>query len=198
LKHPDPDHIQLVEPTHEIPDPLEFDSAESYQAAIVLLAQAYPYSIYEYALYAFRLLDVANRQVYVRAARRDYHVKKLAEGIGALSDALSIVAGVTGRDSIFGSRDRIAMPDETLYFKTGSDRDRALLLDTLLHHSAIGVAESVIGLSDESSFVSYEGKWIDLKPLSISSAEPLGLRVLFNANEVKIKKLITEPVEVGS
>jgi hypothetical protein len=72
------------------------------------------------------------------------------------------------------------------------------LLYTLLHHSAIGVAESVIGLSDESSFVSYEGKWIDLKPLSISSAEPLGLRVLFNANEVKIKKLITEPVEVGS
>lgn len=197
LKHPDPDHIQYVEPTHLIPDPLEYDSAESYQAVIVELAKEYPQSIYEYGLYAFRRLDVAHPQVYARAALRDYHVKELAEGIEELPEALSIVAGIVGRESIFGSRDRIAMPDETLYFKTGSDRDRALLLYTLLQNSSIGDAESVIGLTDASSFVLYEGKWIDLEALSISSTEPLGLRVLFNTDEVRIEKLITE-VGVGS
>ena len=101
-----------------------------------------------------------------RAALRDYNVKQLAREITELSDALSIVAGIEGRDSIFGSRDRIAMPDETLYFKTGSDSDKALLLYTLLRHSTICDAESVIGLSNNNSFVSYQGKWIDLENLS--------------------------------
>jgi len=194
LRHPDPEHIQFVEPTHEIPDPLEYDSAENYQAVIVELARQYPDSIYGYALYAFRWLDVPHPQVYVRAALRDYHVTKLAEGIEELSDALSIVASIKGPDSIFESRNRIAMPDETLYFKTGSDRDKALLLYILLHYSTIGDTESVIGLSDESSFVSYQGKWIDLRTLSISSAEPLALKVLFNADGVTIKKLIDRAV----
>ncbi|CAN5706044.1 hypothetical protein BH20ACI3_BH20ACI3_03050 [soil metagenome] len=76
LKHPDPDHIQFVEPTHEIPDPLAYDSADSYQSAIVELAKQYPDSIYEYALYAFRRLDVSHPQSYVRAAMRDYRVKE--------------------------------------------------------------------------------------------------------------------------
>ncbi len=89
------------------------------------------------------------------------------------------------------------MPDETLYFKTGSDKGKALLLYTLLHYSTIGDAESVIGFSDESSFVLYQDKWIDLKILSISSAEPLGLKVLFNAHSVTVKKPMTETVEVG-
>ncbi len=190
LKHPDPDHIQFVEPMHEIPDPLEYDSAESYQAAIVQLAQQFPESIYEHALYAFRLLDVPHPQVYVRAAMRDYHVKKLAEGIKELPQALAILAGITGRNSMFESRNRIAMPDETLYFKTGSDRDKALLLFTLLQSSFIGDTASVIGFSDESSFVSYQDKWIDLRTLSIASAEPSALKGLFNANSVTINKPI--------
>jgi len=114
-----------------------------------------------------------------------------------LPQALAIVAGITGQDSIFESRNRIAMPDETLYFKTGSDRDKGLLLYTLLHYSTIGCRESVIGFSDESSFVSYQDNWIDLRTLSVSSAEPLGLKVLFNAHGVTIKKLMTETVEVG-
>lgn len=180
LKHPDPDHIQFVESAHQIPHPLEYDSARSYRAAIVELAQQYPYSIYEFALYAFRWLEVLHPQVYVRAALRDYHVKKLAEGIEKLSDALEIVGRVPGRESIFESRDRIAMPDETLYFRTGSDRDKALLLYTLLQHSIIAHSESVIGFSDEGSFVSYKDKWIDLGTLIILNNEPSDLRVVFN------------------
>ena len=111
---------------------------------------------------------MSHPEVYVRAALRDYHVKRLAEGVADLSDALEIVARVVGQASIFESRDRIAMPDETLYFKTGSDRDKALLLHTLLQHSSIADRESVIGLSEESSFVFYQGQWIDLATLSFA------------------------------
>jgi hypothetical protein len=182
LKHPNPEQIQFVKPDYEIPNPLEYDSAESYQAAVVALAEQHPDSIYEFALYAFRRLDVPYPQAYIGAAMRDYHVKKLAQGIKKLSDALSIVAGVAGQDSIFGSRDRIAMPDETLYFKTGNDGDKALLLYTLLQHSPIRDTESIIGLSNDNSFVSYQGKWIDLENMVLMSAEPLELKMLFNAN----------------
>ncbi len=181
LKHPNPEQIQFVQPDYQIPNPLEYDSAAEFQAAIVALAEQHPDSIYEFALYAFRRLDVNYPQVYVRAAMRDYNVKQLAQGIKELSDALLIVCNIAGRDSIFGSRDRIAMPDETLYFKTGSDRDKALLLYTLLQHSPISDTESVIGLSNENSFVSHQGKWIDLENLSLLSAEPLELKILFNA-----------------
>ena len=165
LKHPDPDHIQFVESAHQIPDPLEYDSALSYRAAIVELARQYPDSVYEFALYAFRSLEVPHPEVYVRAALRDYHVKKLADGVAELSDALEIVARVAGRESIFESRDRIAMPDETLYFGTGSDRDKALLLYTLLEHSIIADRESVIGFSEESSFVSYRGSFVTFEAM---------------------------------
>ena len=61
------------------------------------------------------------------------------------------------------------------------DRDKALLLYTLLQHSPISDTESVIGLSNENSFVSHQGKWIDLENLSLLSAEPLELKILFNA-----------------
>jgi len=180
LKHPNPEQIQFVQPDYQIPNPLEYDSAVEFQSAIVALAKKHPDSIYEFALYVFRRLDVPHPQVYVRAALRDYNVKQLAQGITELSDALSIVAGIEGRDSIFGSKDRIAMPDETLYFKAGSDRDKALLLYTLLRHSPIGDTESVIGLSNDNSFVSYQGKWIDSENLSLLSAAPSDLKISFN------------------
>ncbi|MDQ3749543.1 MAG: hypothetical protein M3367_11135, partial [Acidobacteriota bacterium] len=180
LKHPNPEQIQFVQPDYQIPNPLEYDSAAEFQAAIVALAEQHPDSIYEFALYAFRRLDAPHPQVYVRAALRDYNVKRMAQGITELSDALSIVASIRGRDSIFGSRDRIAMPDETSYFKTGSDKDKALLLYTLLRHSPIGDTESVIGLSNENSFVSYQGNWIDLENLSLLSAKPSDLKISFN------------------
>ncbi len=68
---------------------------------------------------------------------RDYNTKQLGRTVTSTEDALQIVRGVTGDKSIFGTRDRIAMPDETLYFNTGSDRDKGLLLYTLLQHSSV-------------------------------------------------------------
>jgi len=187
LKQPDLEKIQFIQPSYQIPNPLEYDTPENYQNAIVALAKQYPDSIYEYTLYAFRWLDVLYPQVYIRAALRDYKVKKLAQEIKELQDALSIITGITGQESIFGGRDRIMMPDEIIYFKTGNDRDKALLLYTLLQHSPISDTESVIGLSIEDSYFSHQGKWIDLKNLSLLFSEPADLKVLFNAGFSKKK-----------
>ena len=96
-----------------------------------------------------------------------------------LAGALAIVKSITGHESIFGSRDRIAMPDETLLFNTGNDRDRALLLYTLLAHSPIHDMNDAIGFSDDGSFVRHRGIWIDASDLSsLGSATPPDARTV--------------------
>lgn len=185
IKHPNPDEIQFISLAQAIPNPLDHESAETYQAAVVSLAEQHPGSIYEFALYAFRKLAVLYPQVYVRAAARDYHVKQLAQGINTLDEALAIVTSVAGRNSIFGTRERIATPDETLYFSMGSDRDRALLLHTLIQQSSLQNENDMIGLSDDKSFVRHAGKWIDVDDLSVLVGEPSELKVMFNALRVQ-------------
>lgn len=160
IKHPQPDQIEYFEPANAIPDPLGYDSPEDYQAAIIALANEFPDSIYEYALYAFRLLDGTNHEVYLRAAMRDYNTQQLAKHITSLEDTVEIVSKFVGQHSIFGSRNRIAMPDETLYFKTGTDGDKALLLYTLLRQSTIADKDSTVELSGEKSYVVFDGKRI--------------------------------------
>lgn len=181
LKHPSPDSLQFISSSEAIPNPLEFNSAEEYQTAIFTLAQQLHGSIYDYAQYAFRKIDVRFPQAYIYAAFRDYHAKKIAKNIRSLDEAFSIVEeSISGRTSIFGSRERIALPDETLIFKTGNDRDRALLLFTLLHHSPICDPEMAIGFSEDASYVYYNHKWIELDTLSIASSEPKGIKLVFN------------------
>lgn len=158
LKHPDPDHITYVEPTHAIPDPLGYDSAEEYQGAIIKLASEFPGSIYEYALYAFRLLDGTDYEVYRRAAMRDYKTKKLAGNIRESSDALAIGDSIEGTESIFDDPNRIAMPDEVLYFNTGTDREKALLLYTLLRQSRIADENSTLDLTGTNSHLLFRGQ----------------------------------------
>jgi len=84
------------------------------------------------ALYAFRTLDLPDLRIYLRSARRSAHVDALADSVDTMDDAVAAVASIDGSDSIFDDRDRIAMPDETIRFATGSDRDKALLLHVLL------------------------------------------------------------------
>jgi hypothetical protein len=169
LKHPHPDEVEYVGSDSAIPNPLEFDSAVEYQAAIVSLARELPGSIYEYALYAFRLLDGTDHEVYMRAAMRDYNTRKLAENITTLSDALAIVDNIKGTKSIFNDRDRIAMPDEVLYFNTGAQRDRALLLFTLLRQSTIGEAAMTLSFGVDNSSVLFNEKCIDMNGLERSA-----------------------------
>ena len=183
LKHPDPGSIQLVNSSMAIPNPLEFNSVEGYQSAIFVLAQQQPDSIYDFAQYAFRKTDVPFPQAYVYAALRDYHVKQLAKTIKNFEDALSILKNIKGEKSIFDSRDRLALPDETLLFKTGNDRDKALLLSTLLQQSTISDPEMAIGFSENNSYVYYNREWIELNTLSKFSVEPKGLKMVFNKNK---------------
>ena len=162
LKYPDPSTITYIEPAHAIPDPLGYDSAESYQRAVKSLADEYPDSFYRYALYAFRTLDGPDIGVYLRAALRDYNTGQLAKSIVTVKDALDIVTRIKGTASIFGTRERIAMPDETLYFDTGSDRDRALLLYTLLYRSPIADPNIKLSLDGGGSRVFYKSNWIHI------------------------------------
>ncbi len=179
LRHPSPEHIRFVGPNDPIPDPAGHDTAESYRAEVASLAAEHPGSIYEYALYAFRSLSVPWPQAYIRAALREARACELGRSVQELSDAVAIVGTISGRGSIFGSRDRIAMPDETLLFATGCDRDRALLLYTLLAHSPVRDLESVIGFSDVGSFVRHKGAWIDASTLLPLETEPPDLTLVF-------------------
>ncbi|MBX3323157.1 MAG: hypothetical protein KF757_09230 [Phycisphaeraceae bacterium] len=180
LKHPTPEHIRFVDPNDPIPDPAEHETAESYQAEVANLSQEKPGSIYEYALYAFRSLKVAHPQAYVRAALREARARELGRDVNDLSSVLAIVSSIEGNESIFASRERIAMPDETLLFSRGSDRDRALLLFALLANSPIKDPRSCIGLSPDRSFVRYRGSWIDVGTMTIAETEPAGLSLVFD------------------
>lgn len=160
IKHPDADQIEYIETDHAIPDPLGFDSVERYQAEIKRLAAEFPDSFFLYALYAFRTLDVPDVGVYLTAAMRDYNTKQLAKAIHDPEDALAIVNQIKGSISIFADRERIAMPDETLYFNTGTDRDKALLLYTLLRQSPIAESNSSVTLSEDESYVIFKNQRI--------------------------------------
>lgn len=164
IKHPDADQIKYIETDHAIPDPLGFHSVEEYQEEIKRLAVDFPDSFFQYALYAFRTLDVPDIGVYLTAAMRDYNTKQLANDINDPADALAIVNQIEGSRSIFADRKRIAMPDETLYFATGTDRDKALLLYTLLRQSPIADSNSSVTLSGEESYVVYKDRRVCLRP----------------------------------
>jgi len=179
LKRPETCCTRVIDPADGIPDPAEHTSASSYQAAVAALAAERPGSIYDYAMYAFRSLRVAHPQAYILAAMREARTRELGQGVTDLAGALAIVKSITGHESIFGSRDRIAMPDETLLFNTGNDRDRALLLYTLLAHSPIHDMNDAIGFSDDGSFVRHRGIWIDASDLSsLGSATPPDARTV--------------------
>ena len=85
-------------------------------------------------LYAFRSLAVSDLHPYTVAALAQPNCRKLALSLRTLDDAVLAVSAIRKTESILGNRDRIAMPDETLRFSAGTDRDKALLLSTLLAH----------------------------------------------------------------
>jgi len=87
------------------------------------------------ALYAHRTLDVPDPGIYLRVACRSPHLREQAANLTSLDAALAVVAALPGTESIFLDRERIAMPEETLRFAMGTDRDRALLLHALLQHA---------------------------------------------------------------
>lgn len=116
-------------------------------------------------LYAFRSLAVADLHPYVAAALAQPTCRKLALGLEAEDDAVALVAGIAETASVLGSRDRITMPDETLRFRAGTDRDKALLLLALLAHidARDGRSRPLAALLGEHrSFVQSGEKYLDV------------------------------------
>jgi hypothetical protein len=87
------------------------------------------------ALYALRTLDLPDLRPYLHAARRNARLATRGQPIDGVEHAVRVVAAIPGTESIFADAGRLAMPDETVRFATGSDRDRALLLHVLLEQA---------------------------------------------------------------
>ena len=111
---------------------LAVDSLRTVRHRMLEPGGSVPDRVTELVLLAYRSFAVADLGPYLIAARRSPDCRKLGAGLGSIQAALDAVHAVPGRDSIFGDRDRIAMPDETLRLGTGSDRDLALLLHVLV------------------------------------------------------------------
>ncbi|MFO1159350.1 MAG: hypothetical protein U1E60_10970 [Reyranellaceae bacterium] len=120
------------------------------------------------ALHAFRTLDVPDPSVYLQAARHGSQLHHLLPVIGSIDDALRAVDDIAGTASIFDDQGRIAMPDETVRFATGTHRDKALLLHVLLErHANEGTrpcVETLLGETD--SYVRGGGFCISLSRLA--------------------------------
>lgn len=84
--------------------------------------------------YSYRSLKVVDLRPYLMHARRNPQAKALALQAATRDALLDIVRNLPGEQSVFQDRDRIAMPDETLRLKTGTDRDKGLLLHVLFEH----------------------------------------------------------------
>lgn len=107
-------------------------NAKSVREALTRLANAESNSCAQRALYCFRTLNVTDHDIYLRAARRSVLLGHKIPEPASTDEAIGLVSAIAGDDSIFDDRERLAMPDETLRFNTGTDRDKALLLHVLL------------------------------------------------------------------
>lgn len=115
-------------------------------------------------LYSYRSLLVRDIHPYLVVARTQPNSQRLAEALSNVEEALEVIIGIREGPSILGSHDRIAMPDETLRFRLGTDRDKALLLHTLAEHisrrsGGIGQVRTHIG--EKQSFVFLDGRWFE-------------------------------------
>lgn len=180
LRHPDPANICFEGVSEPIPLPSAYTSAQDYRDAVWALADRRPESVYDLARYAYRSLDVPAPAVYARAALRDYHAQGAARRIGDLEGAMEFVRRIPGRRSLFDSRERIQLPDETLVFRTGDDRDRALLLFTLLSHSCGQSSRVGVAFTEDASYVRFDGLWVNAGTLSVESRAPEGVTSVFN------------------
>jgi hypothetical protein len=136
----------------------------------------------EVVLYSYRSLNVKTPYFYLKAAREQPNSKALAKTLSTVEQALAIVRGVVGHESVFQDRNRIAMPDETLRFGTGSDRDKALLLHVLLEHlpKPPTATYSVVSIfMSEASYVCFGDRIIELPSLKEVALpnEPIVLRL---------------------
>jgi len=120
--------------------------------------------------YSYRSLNVSDKRPYLLNARRNPQAKIVASNAVCTEALLETVRSLPGEQSIFQDRDRIAMPDETLRLKTGTDRDKGLLLHVLFEHYLAahqkkGIVESLYMTTD--TYVRMDECWIDVRLMAV-------------------------------
>lgn len=133
-------------------------------AAVQEILSSAPHEASQGVLYAFRSVSVEDLRPYLEVAREQPNSRQLARTLVGVEDALDVIRAIDGSASILGSRDRIAMPDETLRLRLGTDRDKALLLHVLLEHMAARSEWSgpvVTHWGETRSFVRVGGYYFD-------------------------------------
>lgn len=121
-------------------------------------------------LYSYRSLEVPDIYPYLTTARHQPLCKARANALNSREEAIALISQIKGKESIFGDRSRIAMPDETLSLDTGTDRDQALLLHVLLEHLNLRQPHQMPILTrftKEDSFVCQQGECLSLRTLSV-------------------------------
>lgn len=120
-------------------------------------------------LYSYRSLEVPDIYPYLATARHQPLCKVRASALHSCEDAIALIRLIKGKESIFGDRSRIAMPDETLSLETGTDRDKALLLHVLLEHLNLRQHHQMPILTrftNEDSFVCHQDACFSLRTLN--------------------------------
>ena len=174
------DEVTFQVKDQSLPDPSAHQSPEDFRNTIYNLAEQNTNSHYEHAKYAYRDWENTAPQVYAHAAMREYEVGERAKTIESIDDAIEIVRNIKKQESIYLCRNRIALPDETLLFNTGNDRDRALLLFSLIKKSKLQPRKLFIGFSKHSSYVQIDDIWIDVMELEPLDTAPADITHLFD------------------
>lgn len=120
-------------------------------------------------LYSYRSLEVADLGPYLETARHQPLSKARANSMNSPQEVFELIGQIKGNESIFGDRNRIAMPDETLMLASGSDRDKALLAHVMLEHVNRHHAHPSLiltALTDEDSYVCVNSVCFSIKSLS--------------------------------
>ena len=147
-------------------------SLAAAQAHLCELAAGSDSAAYLAVLYAHRSLAMDDLSPYLEAARACSHATaQLAAELNAVDAAIAVVSALPGRESIFGNSERLAMPDETLRLGTGSERDRALLLQLLIENLPATVRNAIDGpvcvrFGADAAFAYIGSRCIDLRTMT--------------------------------
>jgi len=135
------------------------------------------------ALYSYRSLEIKGLFPYLEVARNNPNCKSLGSALLSIQDAVDIVKSLEGKASIFEDRNRIAMPDETLRLRTGSDIDRALLLHVLIEHFLLATnnkTPTISLITDADSFVCSGDFCFSLNTMAIAQLPAVGIVMTFS------------------
>ncbi len=110
--------------------------SDGVQQAVLARARAGGSPLLDAALYMFRHPEFCHPEVLRHAARKNYFAYLHAVSSHTVDDIHAKVESIAGRESVYGSTGRIALPDEVLAFGTGNEAERNLLREIMHEHFA--------------------------------------------------------------